>query len=193
MLLLSTIVYSLLASKIQSETRCESLKSNEYVKNLRFFCQFQSLMICGHVLNFKKKKSGSKRFFWYSNLKFCHVIFLLSFFNIFTFLIFGYTDVNWLKRIIQNIISEVKFHAESDPIVRKIHKRTTLKIIGFVIAVKLHQTLESCRFWCLDWKLSWTLKVPLFWATRLREFLEFFYLKIINGSKKYHRIKKSDN
>ena len=37
-------------------------------------------------------------------------------------LIFGHTNVNWVKKIIQNIGYEEKFHAESDPVVRKIHK-----------------------------------------------------------------------
>ena len=38
------------------------------------------------------------------------------------FLIFGRTDFNWIKKIIQNMSPEAEFHAESDPIVRQIHK-----------------------------------------------------------------------
>ena len=37
-------------------------------------------------------------------------------------LLFGRTYVHWLEKNIQNMVYDVKFHAESDPIVRKIHK-----------------------------------------------------------------------
>ena len=34
----------------------------------------------------------------------------------------GARNVNWVKKIIQNIDSEAKFHDESDSVGRKIHK-----------------------------------------------------------------------
>ena len=93
-------------------------KKNDDKKCGRVLVGFSS-----YFLNPSRSKSDVILFSSYIDFSISHVNSHLRNWDVLDFsLLFGCTDVHWLKKNIQNILFEEKFHAESDPDVGKIHK-----------------------------------------------------------------------
>ena len=107
--------------KLNDNSSHRSLTDDRFNKNVTKKCGWVIVGFLSYFTNLLRSKSDLLGPSSYIDFSISHVNFHLRNLAVFEFFAFiGRTYVHWLEKNIQNMVFDVKFHAESDPNVRKI-------------------------------------------------------------------------